>query len=475
MYSRLEAFPLPRELTPTDVRAFAALSKAVEPDSSGELSLDILASLLFYSAGVTREKTFPGGTVYFRAAACAGALYPIEVYAVCGGISDLQPGVYHFSPGDFSLRALRAGDYRGALAASANFNRIATAPVTLVYSALSWRSTWKYRDRAYRYHYWDNGTVLANTIAMAHAHCLRHELVMGFVDSDVNDLIGVDGAREFALSLLPIGESINGDNSVGVPAVERLQLETVPLSECEVEYPSIEQMHRASALTTLKEVAEWQRSMVPCGPTSGASQPLATRLLEPLSEAELPRDAIEHVIERRASTRRFARKPISFAELSTIVERSIVPVAGARFCSISAVYFIANDVDGLEPGAYCFNPNLEQAEPAFELLKKGSFRKEAAYLTLEQDLGGDASVTFFLMSNVSQTLNVLGNRGYRVAQMEAGIIGGKMYLAAYALGRGATGLTFYDDDVSAFFSPRAAEESCMLAVSVGVPGKRPAY
>jgi hypothetical protein len=70
-------------------------------------------------------------------------------------------------------------------------------------------------------------------------------------------------------------------------------------------------------------------------------------------------------------------------------------------------------------------------------------------------------------------VNSFGNRGYRAAQMEAGIIGGKMYLAAYALKCGATGLTFYDDDVTEFFSPHAAGKSCMLVVSVGIPGKKP--
>jgi hypothetical protein len=57
--------------------------------------------------------------------------------------------------------------------------------------------------------------------------------------------------------------------------------------------------------------------------------------------------------------------------------------------------------------------------------------------------------------------------------MESGIIGSKMYIAAYALGRGATGLTFYDDEVTEFFSPHAAGKSCILALAIGVPGKRP--
>jgi hypothetical protein len=59
--------------------------------------------------------------------------------------------------------------------------------------------------------------------------------------------------------------------------------------------------------------------------------------------------------------------------------------------------------------------------------------------------------------------------------MEAGIMGGRMYLAAYALKRGATGLTFYDDDVTDFFKPHAAGMSCIFVTSIGVPGKRPIF
>jgi hypothetical protein len=79
------------------------------------------------------------------------------------------------------------------------------------------------------------------------------------------------------------------------------------------------------------------------------------------------------------------------------------------------------------------------------------------------------------MADLKSLLDKLGNRGYRAAQMEAGITGGKIYLAAYAMKRGATGLTFYDDDVTEFFSPHAAGKSCIFVTSIGIPGKRPIY
>jgi hypothetical protein len=65
-----------------------------------------------------------------------------------------------------------------------------------------------------------------------------------------------------------------------------------------------------------------------------------------------------------------------------------------------------------------------------------------------------------------------GDRGYRAAQLEAAVVGGRLYLAACALGFGATGLTFFDDDVTHFFSPHAAGKSVMFLVAAGVPGRR---
>ena len=76
-----------------------------------------------------------GGKMYFRAAACTGALYHIELYLVCGQMQDLAAGVYHFGAHDFSLRQLRAGDYRQVLGeASKGDTAMAQAPAILVCS-----------------------------------------------------------------------------------------------------------------------------------------------------------------------------------------------------------------------------------------------------------------------------------------------------------------------------------------------------
>jgi len=46
------------------------------------------------------------------------------------------------------------------------------------------------------------------------------------------------------------------------------------------------------------------------------------------------------------------------------------------------------------------------------------------------------------------------------------------YLAAYAQHLGATGLTFFDDDVISFFSPHARDKSAIFLLAIGKPLKR---
>lgn len=130
--------------------------------------LKALASILFHTAGVRRRRSIPGGEIFFRAAACTGALYEIERYLVCGPLPGLEAGLYHFSATEFALCKLRSGHLRGVLAsASAHESSVNHAPVTMVCTGTYWRNAWKYQERTYRHFFGDNGTLLANLLAMA--------------------------------------------------------------------------------------------------------------------------------------------------------------------------------------------------------------------------------------------------------------------------------------------------------------------
>ncbi|HXE89442.1 MAG TPA: SagB/ThcOx family dehydrogenase [Terriglobales bacterium] len=469
IYPHLEAIPLPREAPQTGVAALAAIAEtgSGRPNAAA-LDLQTLSLLLYFSAGITRQRKYPGGEIYFRAAACTGALYEIELYPVVRTLPDLDAGVYHFSPADFSLRQLRAGHWRGTLAeATGNEPAVAQAPLILVCTGTYWRNAWKYQARTYRHFGWDNGTLLANLLAMAAALGLRARVICGFVDAQVNRLLGVDEKREVAFSLVAIGED---HAPPAAPAsAPQLTYEVLPASRREVDYPAMREVHAASSLTTPEEVAAWRGQLPAIEP---ARRTGALFQLRPLNDDAMPRDPIERVILRRGSTRRFARAPITQEQLATLLDRSTRAIPadflepGGRM--LNELYLIVHAVEGVAAGAYY----LRRETLELELLKEGSFREEAAFLGLEQELPGDASVAVFFLADLKRIFERFGNRGYRAAQLEAGILGGKLYLAAYALGLGATGLTFYDDEVVRFFSPHAAGKSAVFLTAIGQKPKR---
>jgi SagB-type dehydrogenase family enzyme len=154
-------------------------------------------------------------------------------------------------------------------------------------------------------------------------------------------------------------------------------------------------------------------------------------------------------------------------QLSTILDRATRGVP-ADFLNpmgsqLNSIYLIVHAVEGLESGAYVFHRD----RGVLECLKRGDFRNEAGYLGLEQQLPADAAVDIFFLADLRPILDRFGNRGYRAVQLEAGVLGGRIYLAAYAQRLGATGLTFYDDDVTRFFSPHAEGKSAIFLVAVG--------
>ena len=270
-------------------------------------------------------KRYPGGEIYFRAASCTGALYEIELYLVCGDLLDWNAGVYHFSPGDFALRCLRKGDFRGALVhATAGENQTAHAPVTIVCTGTYWRNSWKYRSRTYRHFGWDNGTLLANMLAMSNALALPAEVVCGFVDAEVNQLLDLDTEREVAFSMVPIGYV-----KAAVPEImsdiSKLNFPIASLSQNEIDYPALRVIHEASSLQTPEEVKKWRGST----PLQSFPAPVAPLIpLRPLDESEMPRDLVEQTILRRGSSRRFLRESIPLASrlsISSVPARTATP------------------------------------------------------------------------------------------------------------------------------------------------------
>jgi SagB-type dehydrogenase family enzyme len=166
------------------------------------LSLQELSYLLWASTGITRRERGHE----FRTAPSAGALYPVETYMAVNDVTEVPPGIYHYSIRDHALEQLRRGRMGEELARAAlDQSMCARAPLVLIWTALFERSKWKYDQRAYRYLYLDAGHVAQNLALAAVALGLGSCQIAAIYDEEVNELLGVDGGEEGAIYLSAVG------------------------------------------------------------------------------------------------------------------------------------------------------------------------------------------------------------------------------------------------------------------------------
>jgi SagB-type dehydrogenase family enzyme len=398
-----------------------------------------LARLLFFSGGVTRvtDASVLETRTYFRAAMSAGNLHPVELYVVSGGVGDVPAGVHHYDPLGHGLTQLRAGDFRG---------------VTLMLTGIPWRTAWKYGERGYRHLFWDAGAMVANLLAVAEADGVSARVVLGFADDEIAALLGVDGTTEFPLAIVMIGDT----PPQWAPPRDEITFDVEPISAYPIEFPLIVETHRAGVLGRA-DVAAWRDAASVLGTPAG-------------SDAAWPvdRPRIDEVILRRGSTRIMRREAAPRALLTQGMAEAARPVVGdfaAEGRTLLEHNLAVHGIEGVPPGAYTWRADRRE----LQALHLGDHRDETALLCLRQPLGGDSAYTAFHSADLGAVLGALGARGYRAAQFEAGVAAGRLSLAAFTLGYGATGLTFFDEAVSQFFGTAAA---CMLVTSVGVPDYR---
>jgi SagB-type dehydrogenase family enzyme len=474
VYTTLPPLALPADLARTQMPALEALARSgLEADMNARLpDRTVLAQLARLSNGLLNRRyvtPIRKRVVEFRTAGATGARYHLELYFVCGDLPDLPAGVYHYATQDHSLRQLRAGDLRGVLvAASGGEASLAQAPIALVMTSTFWRNAFRYRARAYRHTFWDAGTSLTNVLGVAASLHLPARLVLGFADQAVNALLGVDGEREAAIALCSLGQ---GTSAPSPPEhLDPIAHPTQPLSSAEVTFAEIPRMHAASGLSSGEDAATWRRPVLrrSLPPAQGSVIPL-----EPLALNSLPDAPIEEVILARRSRRHYdTDRAITFEQFSTVLDRSARGFAADCLAVDSPPlhdnYLIVNAVEGLSPGIYLHRSR----EGTIESLRSGDYRAHAAHLAFDQSYAADAHVNSYYLTELSPVLATYGNRGYRLAQLEAAIYAGRLHLVAEALGLGAVGSTSFDDEVVDFFSPRAADASYMFITVFGARRRR---
>ncbi|MGA2214024.1 MAG: SagB/ThcOx family dehydrogenase [Bryobacteraceae bacterium] len=398
-----------------------------------------LSELLFYSASISASKLVPstGYRYALRVNPSSGNLHPTEFHFFTRGLKQWPDGLYHYRPSSHMAEQRAIGDFDMPWLQS-------SSPIVFVLTSIGWREAWKYRDRAYRYCLHDIGHAWQSLTLAARAMGCESLAVEDFPDDQLARFCRCS-EDEWPMLILELrGQSI--------PVREQEHREITwyggqanQLSPEIIAYPRIEAIHSATKDLKLDTSLE---------PASGGR-----------GEIELPAPASStlafgEVARKRRSALDFrgGAQRISFAQLS-----AILAVANPNFVQL---YLYAHRVEGLARGVYRYWP----ARAELELIKTGDQRVAAAGLSLGQDLAGNACVAFSMIGDFDRAVRAHGDRGYRYVHFEAGAIGQRLYLAAEALGLGATGIgAFFDDEVHRYLNLTPEQGQVVYHFAIGYP------
>ncbi len=410
--------------TPASVRSGGRLDWSGQPDvfkkypaSFARLSLAELPELrrlLFLCAGLTARRVY-GETVWFlRANPSAGALYPCELYVQARGVAGLADGIYHYEPGGERLCLLHGLGEGDGLESCCEDNRRLEGLVLLV-SAIYYRSSWKYRDRALRYCLLDSGHLLGGIEAAALCRQEEYAILCRIDRQRLRHCFGF-GDQEHAMAMVVLGRR-------GRERISRLTMEL----------PFVSGTGTFTANPFIEEALRQIGRPARCRPAGAEIRyPVATQTLE-------------EAITRRRSIRAFSRAPLLRHEFEAVL--ATAAMAAAMDCDEPVrIMAVVNRVAGMAPGIYADG----------RCLAAGDCSAMARYLCLEQDLGGDSGATLFLTGGPDNYLPLL---------LKAGLMGQRIYLAATGLGFGCSGIgAFYDQEAAAFLD---TDDLVLYALAVG--------
>jgi SagB-type dehydrogenase family enzyme len=418
-----------------------------------------LGTLLWMVAGVSEWR----GGIPFRTAPSSGALFATELYLQTPGPADerhgdrLPAGLWHYDPQSHGLERLpQAGPERpgwpGATAPPAG------ALAAVVATAIFRRSGHKYRDRTYRYILADLGHALENLRVAAAALGLHVQFETAFDDAPWSEALALDAAEEGVLALawlLPAHTATAAPGTLARPGPHR-----VPLPQAGARLGLTDAVHRATSLRALAPAPALAPALSQAAPAPAA--PTAPDVLA--------------VLATRRSQRRYADAALPRAALMALATGLAGP--GPLLSPALRVHVIAHRVDGLEAGAWRWDPARQRFERSPDALASTvasaagvrELRRRSRAAGLDQDVIADAAAVFvFTIARTAWTADPAGPaRGYRHAFLEAGLAGERLYLAAPAFGLGVCAVgAFYDDETAALVGIESAEEWPVHFAAVG--------
>lgn len=191
--------PSPWLISDVSLEEALTLRRSTRSFSNSPLSLRDLAQLLWAAQGITQEKRG------FRTAPSAGALFPLEVYAVASNVDGLANGIYKYQPCSHELVLVKLGEHAtGVYDAALQQESIRDAPVVICIAGVVERTSVKYGARAERYMLIEVGHAGQNICLQTAALGLGAVTIGAFNDDTLKTALRLP-AEEKPLYVIPVG------------------------------------------------------------------------------------------------------------------------------------------------------------------------------------------------------------------------------------------------------------------------------
>lgn len=375
----------------------------IYPEAFKEIPLNIeyeTHAFLYYIASIDAKKSYPGVEYYLRINPSAGALYPNEVYFQSRNNAYIPNGIYHLNIAHNSISLLYALNDNEGLEPFLNL-KTQNDGFILLTSALYYRSSWKYKNRAFRYCLLDSGHLLGCIENSAYMFDKEYALVYDFEKDKLNEQFGFT-QKEFFLTACVIGTTTSNN-------VEPINFIL----------PYVEGTEVFEANDLIEEA--YKKSLEVISPKCTLIQP----------QFNYHKSMLQECVLKRRSIREFNKQAISKEQFEAILSVLMQPIPSDCDETLE-MYCVLNRVKGMPLGLYKDNTYLKQ----------GDFSSKAGYLCLEQELGASSAVTFFLTSK---------GKNYQALYQKAGIIGHRLYTVCTYMNIGCSGIgAYYDDEVCEF-------------------------
>jgi SagB-type dehydrogenase family enzyme len=419
-----------------------------------------LARLTHCTLGLTARLSGPGGPggsgapgggdIFLRAAPSAGGLYPAELYLAVREFPDLPAGLYHYHALRAALIPVWEGDFFADLRHHfLDHPAVAGAQCLALFTGLYGRSAWRYKERAYRRILLDTGHAAANLLAVAEAMGLDAVPLGGFYDEGLEELFFMTGKEEFPL----LGVALGPGGGLAPAGGQR----PGPTPEAAV--------RRVDAADPMQVQQNTCERLVPGDPP---------RPPVPVGGPAFRFDTADFnaqtAVLRRRSTRHFNGGSISLRDAEDMLRFAFNPLGrggGEPLLTRGVIGFhlVAFAVEGLAPGVHAIDPETL----ALTLARAGDFRGDLHAIGLGQDIASECAFALVYTADMERLVSVYGDRGYRYACMDCGLIGERIQLWAVHRELGSSGIGGYYDDLANELLELPLSHGILYITVAGVP------